>query len=285
MGRYVLSMRGIQKRLRSVLKTDSRTADLVRLVEKEIIDWIYKVQVYEGPHGLQQQPRVLDAHLPREEVTDGPSILEHERSAVRIKWEVQEPFVRFLVHLVARLWEVASFSKSRCLHLCHTCPSSMLTTKCSLGRTEADGRRMTTLLRPNTMHADPLRARGASGAMETPPTTEWEASSMAGSMIHTSDSEFTDFAADSDLDGEAAAAPPSPWEVVGPPVALASRIPSSAAHDAGAASTDDEAHEEGDVTVQPDPVSRVISVSSSEAGSEFGDDEDNLAESTGKLNL
>lgn len=123
--------------------------------------------------------------------------------------------------------------------------------------------------------------------METPPTTEWEASSMAGSMIHTSDSEFTDFAADSDLDGEVPGAPPSssslpasPWQMVSPPAAPSSRI-----HDAGATSTDDEAHEEGDVTVQPDPVSRVISVSSSEAGSEFGDDEDNLAESTGKLNL
>lgn len=108
MGRYLLSMRGIQRRLRTVLKSDSRTADLVRLVEKEIIDWIYNVQVWE-PHGVNQSPRAIDAPLDQHDVQD-PAILEVERSTVQLKWLVKEPFLRFLVHLVARLWDVNSCS-------------------------------------------------------------------------------------------------------------------------------------------------------------------------------
>lgn len=108
MGRYLLSMRGIQRRLRTVLKTDSRNADLVRLVEKEIIDWIYQVHVWE-PHSMDQPPRVVDDQIPRDESQE-PAILEIERSTLRLRWYIQEPFLRFLVHLVARLWDVNSYS-------------------------------------------------------------------------------------------------------------------------------------------------------------------------------
>lgn len=247
MGRHLVSIRGIQRRLRSVLKSESRTADLVRLVEKEIIDWIYQVTVWE-PHG-SQQTRVVDNQLPHEDSQEA-SILELERSTSRLKWWVQEPFTRFLVHLVARLWDVASASE----FFRQLWPAGLIEPFVASGRTEADGRRTTTLLRPNTLHTDPAQQRGAPGAMATPPTTEWEASSMTGSMLRSSDS--SDF---SDLDD----GPLSPWQII---------------HRRGTVSNDtvqsseDEAEGNATITAAGEPLRRMVSASS-DAHSEFGDDE------------
>lgn len=139
------------------------------------------------------------------------------------------------------------------------------------GRTEADGRRITTLVRPNLLHGDPQRGTGGSGNPATPTTTEWEVSSMTGSMLHSTDSE--DFS-DAFVSTEDIAPPFSPWQTI------------RRSTDADAvSSSEDELPGDRTLNAADASLRRVVSMSESDR-SEFGDDEDaGLAESTSQVRL
>lgn len=140
---------------------------------------------------------------------------------------------------------------------------------------------MTTLVRPNLVHGDPEQARGAPGAIATPNTTEWEVSSMTGSMLHSTDSE--DFSDAFGAAGEDRNGPPfSPWQTIRGQNSDADVVSSS--EDEGPADQTFTASS-GRVERTGEPLRRVLSISSSDR-SEFGDDEDaGLAESTGDVRI
>lgn len=91
------------------IPVDSPTAQSIASIEHEIVTWLYDDDSADIP---QVRDRVIDAT--QVEVCEGgpltTSIVEVSRSFRFLQWHVTKPFTRFLVHLVARLWNVVSFS-------------------------------------------------------------------------------------------------------------------------------------------------------------------------------
>ena len=51
------------------------------------------------------------------------------------------------------------------------------------GKTDDQGRRVTHILRPHTTQPNPQALKGGLSHLPTPPTTDWEVSSMSGSFL------------------------------------------------------------------------------------------------------
>jgi hypothetical protein len=150
-GRFSLSIKGVRRLVRSALGPKSqpgeggRVEEIITLVERELESWLRGVSVTLAPDKndnvdgnlpprrrprestVSQVPRVLDSTLVEDEASlsmDGvaevdlePAIVEVGRSPYNMVWQVSGGFTRFLVHCVARYYNVVSFSQyilSRC---------------------------------------------------------------------------------------------------------------------------------------------------------------------------
>ena len=100
-----------------------------------------------------------------------PTILQIARHSHSLIWQVQDNFVRFLVHAVARYYHIVSFTKVASSSSPHT-PTA---------RSDDQDQRLVYLLRPNMQSTRTVVSNRVHKGIDTPPSTEWEASSEAGS--------------------------------------------------------------------------------------------------------
>lgn len=146
-GRFSLSLKGMRRELR---KMGGRAESIVRVVETELTAWL----------ALQSfVPSAFDDELrfPGAPVSDRDDLREVGRNMMQLVWATDDALVRYVVHCCARYHNVVSFSK------------------------EVGARRLTYLLRPNSIHPD----RAAIRALDTPPTTDF--SDHASVASHESD--------------------------------------------------------------------------------------------------
>ncbi|KAJ3803186.1 hypothetical protein GGU11DRAFT_174763 [Lentinula aff. detonsa] len=168
-GRFSFSMKGMRRDLR---RAGYRAEHLVRQVETEILEWL-------DAGGVTLNPDLVDSinysAATGRPVADTGSIFEVFRTPQQLIWRIpDDAFARYVVHCCARYHNVVSFSK------------------------EAAGSRFTYLLRPNVTRPD----RQAASSLDTPPTTDLDASSRFDSDTDFGSSVF----ADSDVESQPAAA-------------------------------------------------------------------------------
>jgi len=81
------------------------------MVEKELFDWLCQEKVWLLNELLGSNPeRIVDETLVISEAETGPVMVEISRSPANLCWHVRDGFTRFLVHTVARYWNIVSFS-------------------------------------------------------------------------------------------------------------------------------------------------------------------------------
>jgi hypothetical protein len=107
-GRFRMGLRGLQRELRGLVRSgDGRAYDCVVKIERELTAWLAQsaVFVFGSPTAAA---RVIDGTPVDPQAT--PAITELNRSPLVLTWFCPEPFVRKVVHLIARLWDIVSFS-------------------------------------------------------------------------------------------------------------------------------------------------------------------------------
>jgi len=144
-GRFSMSLKGMRRELRSF---GLRAQILVQEVEQELVDWLA------GGVILYPETNATDARSPENGRTIGGtrSIFEVSRTPLKLTWSItDDAFARYVVHCCARYHQVVSFSK------------------------DADGARLTHLLRPNVTRPDFV----AKASLNTPPISDLEHLSQA----------------------------------------------------------------------------------------------------------
>lgn len=196
-GRFSLPMKGLKRSIRRIVSSGGAGAEIVDVVDRHIRDWLDEADVYlnpdvgEGPSkreelcilSLNNVPSIDSGNESQQDV----AIYRVSKQPHSLVWRIEDSFVRFLVHAVARYYRVVSFTKHE----------------------PATGAPLVYLLRPNMQgvrKVDPT----VRNTLVTPPTTEWEASSIA-SLGNTSDSGLSQSlyseeysVTGTDTDGEAA---------------------------------------------------------------------------------
>ena len=165
-GRFSLPIKGLKKSTRRIVSDGGPGEEIVQTVDSQIRDWLDGAHVFLNPNDSSSAASgavILDLEGHGKAPSDEPTIVQVSRLPHSIIWSIQDPFVRFLVHAIARYYRVVSFTKSD--------PST-------------PERKLVYLLRPNM----PARTLDPAGmpkkGLETPPSTEWE---MSGSVLSESD--------------------------------------------------------------------------------------------------
>jgi hypothetical protein len=175
-GRFSLPIRGLKRSTRRIVGSGGAGEEIASTVDRCLRDWLDKPEVYIQPDSRSRSEKVilsLRADDSGHESSSSDScqdatILQTAKQPHSLIWQVEDGFVRFLVHSVARYYRVVSFTKVD--------PTT--------------NKHLVYLLRPNMQSVRKV-APIAKASFETPPTTEWEASSIA-SLSNTSDSYITD---------------------------------------------------------------------------------------------
>lgn len=146
---------------RELRRSGPRAAAIIRDVEDEMEAWLAgEVSIWSNPDGSIHAGKV-DA---REIGTSG-SLIELERTPLRMVWTTaidEDGFARYVVHCTARYHDVVSFSKDDAVF---------------------PGQRVTHLLRPQQPLKQTRQGRSAAiGGLDTPPTTDFELSSVLSDL-------------------------------------------------------------------------------------------------------
>ncbi|KAK4704471.1 hypothetical protein P7C70_g1742, partial [Phenoliferia sp. Uapishka_3] len=185
-GQFGFSLKGVRRALRrSGSEGGARARDVVEIVEASLRSWLsqggkrasdFYVRAV-GPGG-----RVLDStpYLASSEVEEMPAIVELSRLPHALLWTIPDPYDRFIVHCVARYYNIVSFSADD---------------------TRAGGSRVTHLLRPNMVRPSNVGLTG-----ETPPGTDLSATEGETSAFESAGETDASEMGDGDSD----------WDVVAP---------------------------------------------------------------------
>lgn len=160
-GRFSLPIKGLKKSTRRIVVDGGPGQEIVETVDNQMRGWLDGAHIFLKPDGSSSSASgaiLLDLEGHGQSSSDEPTIVQVSRLPHSLIWSIQDPFVRFLVHAIARYYRVVSFTKSD--------PSS-----------SAD-RRLVYLLRPNMPARTLDPATMPKQGLETPPSTEWEASSV-----------------------------------------------------------------------------------------------------------
>lgn len=178
-----MSLTGVRRQLRS---KGARAEDLVKLVEAELDLWVAEAgrSVVVNPSRQLRERRVVDPFLVGKEggsLTE--AIVEVQRGSASLIWEVGASFERFVVHCVARHHNLVRIFP-RCLVFIADIPTNVVY-QVSFSKSTPDGKRQTHILLPpsRSSHHRSGRLTSASGALDTPPTTDL--SSVNGSGTDT----------------------------------------------------------------------------------------------------
>lgn len=194
-GRFSLPIKGLKRSTRRIVSTGGAGEEIVQTIDEHLRTWLDRPEVFMNPDqavsGVRDDRCIL--HIDAEDPRDRPAeIVQISRMPHSLVWQIDDSFVRFLVHAVSRYYRVVSFSKSYLLHLLkHILIYEYLPAKSD----PSTSRPLVYLLRPNMAPkaVDPF----AKLSLETPPTTEWEQSSAAGNA--TSSEAFSSSASEADL--------------------------------------------------------------------------------------
>lgn len=160
---------------------------VIRTVDAHLRNWLQGVQVFLQPDGstdnfTKRDARCLVAldHLDSgtednaDDEEQEATLLQISRLPHALIWQAEDAFVRFLVHAVARYYDVVSFSELG-LNDHHRVIDSLKAH--SAKKDPSTSKHLIYLLRPNMAKAIDTHAQTS---LDTPPTTEWEQSSISG---------------------------------------------------------------------------------------------------------
>lgn len=252
-GRFSLPIRGLKRNTRRIVRSGGAGEEIASTVDWHLRTWLDRPEVFLRPdaippasfsrsklnsRGTDDDDDLDDRCLLCLETDSGPqaAITQITRQPHSLVWQIDDGFVRFLVHAVARYYRVVSFSE--CLAgvrwkgcVCgqihaqavvisqSTLPARSMILGKPLRTAKTDPStscRFVHLLRPNmaTKTLDPFVQLN----LETPPTTEWEASSATSGHGSSTDvgltTEDEGLSASGDLDGEELEDGSSDWDVV-----------------------------------------------------------------------
>ena len=202
-GRFSLPIKGLKRSTRRIVSSGGAGEEIISTVDGQLRDWLDRPEVTldpgttnENKHrrcilSLRQDPGRGES--PSRDHDSPATILQVARQPHSLIWRIQDAFVRFLVHAVARYYRVVSFTKE-----------------------SSSNEKLVHLLRPNMQSARTVVPLSKL-ALETPPTTEWEVSSFTSSASLGSDSTAESTGAEgmaSELGGDVEDEEGEDWDIV-----------------------------------------------------------------------